>query len=88
MSYENGTLYYVLENKVYSLTDSDVVLPSNAILDLMVGFDYGMAVGNNSLYINDARFSGQSTLLVYDLASLTLTNSFEVALAASKIHFN
>ena len=88
MSYNNGTLYYVLENKVYSLIDSDAVLPSNSILDLTVGFAYGMAVENNSLYINDASFSGQSTLLVYDLNSLTQTNSFDVALAASNIYFN
>ncbi len=88
MSYDNGTLYYVLENKVYSLTDTDTVLPSSSILDLTVGFAYGMAVENNSLYINDASFSGQSTFQVYDLNSLTLTNSFDVALAASKIYFN
>jgi hypothetical protein len=60
MSYDNGTLYYVLANKVYSLTDSDVVLPSNSIIDLTVGYAYGMGVKDNSLYINDASFSGQS----------------------------
>jgi hypothetical protein len=88
MSYDNGTLYYVLANKVYSLTDSDVVLPSNSIIDLTVGYAYGMGVKDNSLYINDASFSGQSTFVVYDLNSLTMTNSFDVALAASKIYFN
>jgi hypothetical protein len=88
MSYDNGTLYYVLANKVYSLTDSDVVLPSNSIIDLTVGYAYGMGVKDNSLYINDASFSGQSSFVVYDLNSLTMTNSFDVALAASKIYFN
>jgi hypothetical protein len=88
MSYANGTLYYVLDNKVYSLTDSDTVLPTSSILDLTVGVAYGMAVKDNNLYINDADFLGQSTFLVYDLNSLTQTNSFDVALAASKIYFN
>ena len=88
MSYNNGTLYFVLGNKVYSLRDTATVLPTNAMLDLTAGFAYGMAVDNKYLYINDASFSGQSTLLVYDLNTLTLTDSFEVALAASKIYFN
>jgi hypothetical protein len=47
-----------------------------------------MGVKDNSLYINDASFSGQSSFVVYDLNSLTMTNSFDVALAASKIYFN
>ena len=88
MSYDNGTLYYVLNNKVYRLTDSDTQLPSNAILDLTVGFAYGMAVKNTNLFINDASFSGQSTLLIYDLTSMSLSASFDVALAASKLYFN
>ena len=81
-------MFIIKSNKVYSLIDSDAVLPTSAILDLTVGFAYGMAVENNSLYINDASFSGQSTFLVYNLNSLTQTNSFDVALAASKIYFN
>ncbi|MDP5081520.1 MAG: cell surface protein [Winogradskyella sp.] len=88
MSYENGVLYYVLDNKVYSLTDTDTALPSNAILNLTAGFAYGMAVKNNNLFISDASFSQQSTLQVYDLNALSLTESFTVALAASKIYFN
>ena len=38
MSYNNGTLYYVINNKVYSLTDSDTALQSTEILYLTVGF--------------------------------------------------
>lgn len=88
ISYDNGTLYYVLNNKVYSLTDSDTDLPSSSIIELTTGFAYGMAVKNNNLFINDASFSGQSTLLIYDLNTVSLSDSFDVALAASKLYFN
>lgn len=88
MSYSNGTLYYALNNKVYSLLDSDSTLPTNSIIDLTVGFAYGMSVNDNKLYVNDANFSGQSELVIYDLSSFSEINSFQVGLAASKIYFN
>lgn len=88
MSYENGNLYYVLNNKVYTMTDSDQTLPANSILDLSVGFAYGMSINDSKLYVNDANFAGQSALVVFDLNTLTELETFTVGLAASKIYFN
>jgi YVTN family beta-propeller protein len=88
MSYDNGNLYYVLNNKVYTMTDSDQTLPANSILDLNVGFAYGMSINDSKLYVNDANFAGQSALVVFDLNALTELETFTVGLAASKIYFN
>lgn len=88
MSYSNGTLYYVLNNKVYSVLDSDSILPTNSTIDLTVGFAYGMSVNNNKLYVNDANFSGQSELVIYDLGTATISSTHQVGLAASKVYFN
>lgn len=88
MTYANGNLYYVLNNKVYSLSDADTVLPTTSTVDLTASYAYGMAVIGNNVFITDANFSGQSNLLIYDLSSGTQTSSFNVGLAASKIYFN
>lgn len=88
MAYDDGTLYYVLNNNLYALADSDSTLPTTSTLNLTVGYAYGMSVKDNMLYVNDASFSGQSELLIYNLASGVEINSFDVALGASKIYFN
>jgi len=88
MSYANGTLYYELGNKIYSLLDADTTLPTTEAIDTMAGFAYGMSVSDNMLFVSDASFSGQSQLMVFDMATGSLVNTFEVALGASKIYFN
>lgn len=88
MTYNNGTLYYVASDNVYSLTDGASSLPTSSIISLTTGYVYGMAVKNNSLYVTDADFSGLSELLIYDLSTMNQTGTYDVALGASKIYFN
>jgi YVTN family beta-propeller protein len=88
MSYSDGNLYYLLNNELYKMEDSDTVLPDSSVLSLSVGYAYGMAVDNNKLYVCDASFTGQSELFVYDLSTSEEVNSFAVGLAASKVYFN
>jgi len=88
MTYSNGNAYYILNNGVYSLSDSDTGLPAASLFNITAGYAYGLSVKNNLLYLTDASFTENSTLKVYDISSGTETNSFDVGLGASKIYFN
>tara|TARA_R110002050_G_scaffold4573_1_gene22061 strand:+ start:43662 stop:44714 length:1053 start_codon:yes stop_codon:yes gene_type:complete len=88
MAHDDDEVYYILNSQVYELDDNDTVLPSGSILDLTVGYAYGLSVNDDKLYVTDASFTAQSELVVYDLSSNTLTNTFSVGLGASKIYFN
>ncbi|QCE42236.1 YncE family protein [Psychroserpens sp. NJDZ02] len=88
MTYSDGNAYYVLNNGVYSLSDSDTSLPAASLFNITAGYAYGLSVKNNLLYVTDASFTENSTLKVYDIPAGTETNSFDVGLGASKIYFN
>ena len=89
MSYSDGNTYYILDNAVYGLSDTDTSLPTASLFGITATSAYGMAVKNNLLYVTDAgNFSGNSTLKVYDLSSGSETNSFDVGVIASKVYFN
>ena len=88
MAYDNGRAYYILDNQVYELTDSATSLPSSPLFSVTSSYTYGMSIKDNQLFITDASFTESSTLLVYDLSSGSLINSFSVGLGASKIYFN
>ncbi|UKM64680.1 cell surface protein [Flavobacteriaceae bacterium GSB9] len=88
MDYDNGVLYYVASGNLFGLTDSDTALPSESVMPLTASYAYGMAVKDNTLYVTDASFTGQSDLIVYDLSSKSEIGTYKVGLGASKIYFN
>lgn len=89
MTCNDGNTYYILNNGLYSLSDTETSLPTTTLFDITATSAYGMAVNNNLLYVTDAgNFSGNSTLKVYDLSSGSETNSFDVGVIASKVYFN
>lgn len=83
---DGSNWYYALSNKIYKLSQGDSALPNTEEID--AGSLYGMAVKNNKLITVNASFSKLSELSVYDLSSKEITNTFNVALGASKIYFN
>ena len=83
----NNKLYYELSNNIYEMNVSATELPTTPIITT-TGYTYGLEVRGNQLFSIDANFSGLSELSVYDLGTKTKTDSFEVALGASKIYFN
>ncbi len=92
MAYENGITYYILNDKLYGLQDTDTTLPTTSLLDIELTssapFIYGMRVKGNTLYVIDASFAEQSDLLIYDLSLNVKLETLDVALGASKIYFN
>ncbi|MEQ3664961.1 hypothetical protein [Olleya sp.] len=89
MTYNDGNTYYILNNGLYSLSDTETSLPTTTLFNITATSAYGMAVKSNLLYVTDAvDFSGNSILTVYDLSTGTETNSFDVGVIASKIYFN
>lgn len=87
MTYDNGMAYYILSNEVYGLADNATSLPSSSLFNISASYAFGMSVRDNQLFVADASFTANSTLLVYDLSSGVETNTFNVALGASKIYF-
>ncbi len=92
MAYENGTIYYILNDELYGFQDIETTLPSTSLLSLdptsTAPFMYGMSVKNDRLFVTDASFTGQSELLIYDLNLMIKIKTLDVALGASKIYFN
>jgi len=89
MGYTNGKVYYQSNNEVFELSDSASTVPSSAILTLDATTPYGMAVKNDKLYVTDAKdYASLSDLIIYDLNTKSIVNTFEVGLNASKIYFN
>lgn len=88
MTYEDGIAYYILNNEVYSLVDNATSLPTTSLFNITASYAYGLSVDDNQLFVTDASFTENSTLLVYDITSGAETNSFSVAVGASKIYFN
>lgn len=89
MSYENGTIYYALNNEVFEMSETSTTLPTSYIINLGAITTYGMAVKNGNVYVTDAKdFASLGDLLIYDINSGALTNTFEVGVNASKIYFN
>ncbi|MDN3493016.1 YncE family protein [Winogradskyella bathintestinalis] len=88
MTYDDGIAYYILNNKVYTLEDNATSLPTSPLFDITTGYAYGLSVRDNQLFVTDGNFTANSTLLIYDISTGTETNSFSVAIGASKIYFN
>lgn len=84
--HNGNTLYYYLKSKVYTTTSTATELPTSATIE--TGAIYGMEVRNNQFFTVNSSFSKLSELSVYDLTSKEKTNTFNVALGASKIYFN
>ncbi len=88
MTYQNGMAYYILNNQVFGLEDAATVLPTTPMFSILTGYSYGLSVRENQLFVSDASFTGNSTLLVYDLTTGAETGAFTTGVGASKIYFN
>ncbi|WP_250434484.1 YncE family protein [Hanstruepera flava] len=89
MAFDNGTIYYVLNNEVYEMPETVNDLPTSSIINLGSINTYGLAVNNGNVYVTDAKdFASQGDLLIYDINTGELTNTFEVGINASKVYFN
>jgi YVTN family beta-propeller protein len=86
MAYSDGTLYYQVSGKVYSMTDTTTSLPTTSVINDSF---YGMAVKNNTLYGTKTDFTaGTGEMLIYDLATKTLKTTKTLKVGAAKIYFN
>ena len=83
----NGTLYYELGGKVFSIAEDATALSSTSIVESQ-GYLYGMGVKHDKIYLLDASFTDLSELNIYDLATKNKIDTKSVALGASKIYFN
>ncbi|WP_139959477.1 YncE family protein [Flavicella sediminum] len=82
----DNNFYYSVGNKIYKIAANSAELSDTPILE--VESIYSMAIKNNKLFSVNASYSKLSKLSVFDLSTKEETNTFNVALAASKIYFN
>ena len=88
MAHDDDEVYYSMSNKIYELDDDESTLPTTSILEIADIYLYGLSVDDDKIYVTNASFTAQSELLIYDLDSATLLETFNVGLGASKIYFN
>lgn len=87
LSFDNDTLYYLLNGNVYSMNVSDTALPTSEIISGV--FFYDMNIDNGRLYGVDAKdFSSAGSLEVYDLSDSSLVQSLEVSVVPGAVYFN
>ena len=87
LSFDNGTLYYLVDGSVFGMDVSDTELPSSAIITDL-GF-YDMSVNNGRLYGVDAKdFTTAGSLEVYDLSDNSFVQSLEVSIIPGGVYFN
>lgn len=86
MVYNNGTIYYALNEAIYAINETSTDVASTSIIS---GNFYGMQVNGNNLYAVDAGdFASKGTMKVFDLSTNEETNSLEVGIVPAKIYFN
>lgn len=86
MAYENGTIYYALNDMIYAMAETSTTLPTESIIS---GDFYGIAINDNNLYAVDAGdFASSGTLKIFDLSTNQETNSMTVGIVPAKIYFN
>lgn len=89
MYYDEGVIYYILNNQVFELNETASTLPTTAIIDLESITPYGMTVNEGRLFVTDAKdFASLGDLLIYELNTGNLISTFEVGVNPSKIYFN
>lgn len=86
MTYEDGMIYYELNNEIYEMPIDSNTLPTEAIIS---GDFYGMDVENGYLYATDAgNFDGAGELIIFDLDTNTEVTSFTTGVAPAGVYFN
>jgi hypothetical protein len=83
---DENKFYYYVSSSIYKMDASATTLPESSFLES--GYIYNFNIKNNQLFTLSASFTKLSELSVYDLSTKEETNSFNVALGASKIYFN
>ncbi len=87
LSLDGNQLYYSLNGKVYTMSTTDVELPTSEISGLD-GFYYSMKANNGKLYTTDAgNFSSEGTVKVFDLSTNTLETTFTAGIIPGSVVF-
>lgn len=88
LSYNNGTLYYALSGGIYSMLETDTVLPTTAVITTTPA--YTIAINDNKLYSLDVTDSvSNGEIKVYDLLdSNTEIGTLSVGVHPEAIYFN
>jgi len=87
LNIENDTVYYFLAGGVYQDDRVGFNITDTPILE-GVNFFNMRVVENNILGVNAADFASNGSLEVYDLATLTLVNSFGLGIVPDQIFIN
>ncbi|MGB0896516.1 MAG: Calx-beta domain-containing protein [Flavobacteriaceae bacterium] len=86
LSYHDGSLYYALNDSIYTLLQTDTALPTTSIITTPV---YKLAVNNDKVYVtNDPDSVSNGTLKVFDLTDHSELQSVPTGIIPGGIYFN
>ncbi len=86
LGFDNDNLYYGMSGSVYSMADTDTMLPATSIITAAT---YAMEAKNGKLYTTDAgNYSDDGTLKVFDLLDNSEIQSITVGVIPGGIYFN
>jgi hypothetical protein len=86
LSYNDGSLYYALNSSIYTLLQTDTVLPTTSIITTPV---YKLAVNDGKVYVtNDPDSVSNGTLKIFDLTDNSELQSISTGIIPGGIYFN
>lgn len=86
LTIDGSNLIYSLDGGIFSMNTSSTSIPTESIIN---GSFYSLTAHNGMLYGTDAGdFASNGTLKIYDLATNTETNSFQVGIIPGGVYFN
>lgn len=87
LSYDNGKLYYYLDNQVFKMDSNDTSLPSNVFIDNVPA--YNMSAKDGKLYVTDAKnYTSEGDIIIYDLSTATEITRKTLGIIPGDISFN
>jgi len=91
LEFENNSLYFIMENAVYTINSNNFQLPQNPIFSPSedgVEILYGFEVNNGNIYIADAKdYVSNGEVFIYNLTG-ELKEKFSVQIIPNSFYFN
>ncbi len=87
LCYDNGKLYYNLNNQAFKMDPNDTTLPTNVFIDNVPA--YNMEAKDGKLYVTDAKnYTSEGDVIIYDLSTGNEVARKTVGIIPGDLSFN
>lgn len=84
---EDDKVYYTVSSSVYAISTTATTAATTPIVTSEASYVYGFAVEDNRIYIADAKFTGDSKALIYNLSGV-LQKELATGAGSNGFYFN